>query len=206
MNSSSSVRKLTRLAILVAVIFLISLIRPFKLTLVQIPVIIGATLLGPAAGAILGFFFGLSEFIQALEGAQALTSAALAYSPIGYALVCFIPRILMGWLTGLIASLLRKSAEKKESTKQKPSRGIVRNGCIGFFGSMLNTVLYLGSFLLLLGDVLSAANTTELGVIGYVFILVFFFGVSEAVISALVVPAVCRAMEVIFRRQPKPNH
>lgn len=207
MNSSKKIRQLTRLAILVAIIFLLSFIRPLKLTLVQIPVIIGATLLGPAAGAILGFFFGLSEFIQAIEGAQLLTTSALNYAPIAYTIVCFIPRTLMGWLTGLLAAYFKKFSARQQSKQKKLfSGGFWQHSLIGFIGSMLNTVLYLGSFLLLLNEVLSAANTTGLGVIGYVFVLVFFFGLAEAVVSALVVPAVCRAMEVIFRRQPTPKH
>lgn len=207
MNSSRKVRRLTRLAILTAIIFLLSYIRPFKLTLVQIPVIIGASLLGPIEGAILGFFFGLSEYIQALEGAQLLTTSALNLAPIAYTAVCFLPRILMGWLTGLLAVRLKKFSEKQRNAQKKFFSGSFLVHCtIGFIGSMLNTVLYLGSFLLLIGEVLAAANTTGMSVIGYVFILVFFFGLSEAVVSALVVPAVCRAMEVIFRRQPTPKH
>lgn len=207
MNSSSKVRRLTRLAILTAIIFLLSYIRPFKLTLVQIPVIIGATLLGPVEGAVLGFFFGLSEYIQALEGAQLLTTSALNLAPVAYTLVCFIPRILMGWLTGLLAVRLKKFSEKQRSRGKKFLAGGFSLHClIGFTGSMLNTVLYLGSFLLLIGEVLAAANTTGMSVIGYILILVFFFGLSEAIVASLVVPAVCRAMEVIFRRQPKPKH
>lgn len=207
MNSSLKVRRLTRLAILTAIIFLLSYIRPFKLTLVQIPVIIGASLLGPVEGAILGFFFGLSEYIQALEGAQILTTSALNLAPIAYTAVCFIPRILMGWLTGLLAERLKKFSEKQKNAQKKFFSGsFLMHSTIGFIGSMLNTVLYLGSFLLLIGEVLAAANTTGMSIIGYVFVLVFFFGLSEAVVSALVVPAVCRAMEVIFRRQPVPKH
>lgn len=207
MNTSKKIRQLIRLAILVAIIFLLSFVRPLKLTLVQIPVIIGATLLGPSAGAILGFFFGLSEYIQALEGAQLLTTSALNYAPLAYTIVCFIPRILMGWLTGLFAAHLKKVSVMQRSKQKKfLTGGILQHGLIGFVGSMLNTILYLGSFLLLLKEVLSSADTTGLGVVGYVLVLVLFFGLAEAVVSALVVPAVCRAMEVIFRRQPTPTH
>ena len=207
MNSSKKIRQLTRLAILVALIFLLSFVRPLKLTLVQIPVIIGATLLGPAAGAILGFFFGLSEYIQAMEGAQLLTTSALNYAPLAYTAVCFVPRILMGWLTGLLAARVKKFSESQRKKQKKFLAGnFTQHSLVGFTGSMLNTVLYLGSFLLLLDEVLSAANTTELGVIGYVLVLAFFFGLAEAIVSALIVPAVCRAMEVIFRRQPTPKH
>lgn len=205
MNISSRAFRFTRIAILVALIFLLSMI-PFKFMLAQIPVIIGATLFGPAAGAVLGFFFGLSEYIQAFIGATQLPKIALAHAPVIYTAICFTARILMGWLTGLIAASFRKSAEKhaKDSGKA-PAVGLLQYSFIGFTGSILNTVLYLGSFFILLTDVLAGANTTGTGVFSYVMILALFFGIPEALISSLVVPAVCRSMEVIFRRLPAPK-
>ena len=206
MNISSKALRFTRIAILVALIFLLSTFQS-KFVLAQIPVIIGAALFGPAAGAVLGFFFGLSEYIQAFMGSTLLPKAALAHAPVIYTLICFLSRILMGWLTGLFAARIKKNAEKKaESTGGKPGVSIWKHGLIGFTGSLLNTVLYLGSFFVLLADVLMDANTTGTGLFGYVLILAVFFGIPEALISALVVPAVCRAMEVIFRRLPTPKN
>lgn len=60
-------RRLVRMAVLVAIIFLLAftplgylVIGPIAATTIQMPVIIGAVLMGPTAGAILGGFFGLS--------------------------------------------------------------------------------------------------------------------------------------------------
>lgn len=205
MNISSKVLRFTRIAILVALIFLLSMI-PIKFVLAHIPVIIGASLFGPAAGAVLGFFFGLSEYIRALNGTVLLPEIAFAEAPVIYTLICFGTRILMGWLTGLLASTLKKNAEKKAQAAGKTaSMSLLQYGCTGFVGSLLNTVLYLGSFLVLLTDVIAGQATEGTNVFVYVIILAVFFGIPEALISSLLVPAVCRAMDVIFRRLPAPK-
>ena len=93
MNSSSKVQQITRMAILVAIIFLLSftplgylVIGPIAATTIQLPVIIGAVLMGPAAGGVLGFFFGLSAIIKVLTmpGADPFAPLALAPSPFAY--------------------------------------------------------------------------------------------------------------------------
>ena len=73
MNNSAKVHQITRLAILVAIIFLLAFtplgylaIGPIAATTIQMPVIVGAALMGPACGAILGFFFGLSAVVKVL--------------------------------------------------------------------------------------------------------------------------------------------
>ncbi len=205
MNIRSKALRFTRIAILVALIFLLSMI-PIKFALSQIPVIIGASLFGPAAGAVLGFFFGLSEFVRALNGTVLLPELAFAEAPVIYTLICFGTRILMGLLTGLVASVFKKKAENKTLPAEKTaSVSLVQYGIIGFIGSMLNTVLYLGSFLVLLTDVIAGQAAEGTNVFVYVVILAVFFGIPEALIASLVVPAVCRAMDVIFRRLPTPK-
>ena len=70
MNSNANVNprvgRLVRTALLVAIIFLLAftplgylVIGPIAATTIQMPVIIGAVLMGPGTGAVLGFFFGL---------------------------------------------------------------------------------------------------------------------------------------------------
>ena len=62
MNNSAKVHQITRLAILVAIIFLLAFtplgyltIGPIAATTVQMPVIVGAVMMGPVSGAVLGF-------------------------------------------------------------------------------------------------------------------------------------------------------
>lgn len=213
MNSSKKIRQLTRLAILVATIFLLAntplgyiSIGPIAATTVQIPVIIGAALLGPLSGTILGFFFGLSAFIRVLTvpGADAVATAILQYSPLTYLLICMVPRILMGWLSGLLASTMQKITANQ---KNHFTSSVIRYGVAGFTGSMLNTVFYLGSLWLVASDVLATIYSIDISAVGgMVMTVAVTAGIPEAIVSALIVTTVCKAMEVIFRRQPVPKH
>lgn len=47
------------------------------------PVIVGAVLMGPAGGGILGFFFGLSAVVKVLTmpGADPFATLAMTHSP-----------------------------------------------------------------------------------------------------------------------------
>ena len=89
-NTSNKVHQITRMAILVAVIFLLAFtplgylsIGPIAATTIQMPVIIGAAMMGPVSGAVLGGFFGLSALVKVLTmpGADPFATLALAHSP-----------------------------------------------------------------------------------------------------------------------------
>lgn len=205
MNNSAKVHRLTQLAILVAIIFLLSFtplgylaIGPIAATTVQMPVIIGAVLMGPAAGAILGFFFGLSAVIKVLTtGADQFAVLALAHSPLAYLTVCMGARILMGWLTGLLSAALKKL----------PGKGsLARFGITGFVGSALNTVLYLGMLWGLCAEVISTFYGVDLSGVGALVMgTAYTAGIPEALVSCVVVTAVCKAAEkssLLLRGQP----
>ena len=66
-----STKQLVEMALLTAVIILLAFtplgyIRTlgFEITLIVVPVTVGAVTLGPAAGAVLGVVFGVTSFIQ----------------------------------------------------------------------------------------------------------------------------------------------
>ncbi|MDY6060626.1 MAG: ECF transporter S component, partial [Oscillospiraceae bacterium] len=75
-----------------------------EITFLTIPVAIGAIVCGPASGAVLGAVFGLTSFMQCFGiGRPSVFGAALlAINPISTAIICFLPRILAGFLSGLI--------------------------------------------------------------------------------------------------------
>ena len=117
MNRSEQVHRITRLAILVAIIFLLAFtplgyltIGPISATTIQMPVIVGAVLMGPQAGLILGFFFGLSAIVKVLTmpGADPFATMAMSYAAFRYIIVCMGSRVLMGWLAGLLGAGLRR--------------------------------------------------------------------------------------------------
>ena len=146
-NSRSNIRWLTQLALLVAIMLVMSYtplgylpLGPLNCSLLSIPVAIGAMTMGPSAGAILGGVFGVTSFMNAVEGKSALGAALFAASPIGYFVTAVIGRILMGWLCALVLQAAQKLLPGKEKTTCAIG---------GFAAPFLNTVFYMGFMVML---------------------------------------------------------
>ena len=204
MNNSAKIHRITRLAILVAIIFLLAFtplgyltIGPIAATTIQMPVIVGAALMDPMAGLTLGFFFGLSAIVKVLTmpGADPFATMALTHSPLAYIVVCVGSRVLMGWLAGLLAAGLKKIPALSGK------KSFVAYGITGFVGSMLNTVFYLGSLWLLCAEVIATYYGIDLSGVGDLVIgTAVGAGIPEAFVSCVVVAAVCKALESITKR------
>ena len=110
----SGTRRLVQLALLIA-ITLVMAFTPLgyfrtpvlSVSFLTVPVAIGAIVLGPAAGALLGLTFGLTSFYDAFVGGG-LKSALLAISPAGCFVVTVVARVLCGWLCGLVFAGCKK--------------------------------------------------------------------------------------------------
>lgn len=149
MSKSANTRRilrLTQLSVLVALLLIFGFtsigyikIGVIEITLNVIPVAIAAIVLGPSAGAICGAVFGLTSFWQAVSGMSAFGAALVAINPIFTLIICLIPRILEGLLTGLIFKGLSKVC------KGNSVPCAVSSLCC----PLLNTLLFVGSFLLL---------------------------------------------------------
>ena len=72
-----------------------------------VPVAIGAILLGPTNGAVLGLVMGVVSFAQCF-GASDMGSALFGVSAINTFLLCVIPRVICGWMAGVFYDLLSK--------------------------------------------------------------------------------------------------
>lgn len=93
-NKTFSTKYLVELALLVAIVLLmaftpIGYIKTFglEITLIVVPVAVGAVTLGPLAGAILGGVFGVTSFIQCF-GMSAFGAILLGVNPFFTFLVC----------------------------------------------------------------------------------------------------------------------
>lgn len=146
-NNGVNVRFLTQLALLVAIVLVMSYtplgylpLGPLNCSLLSIPVAIGAMLLGPMAGAVLGCTFGLTSFMNAVEGKSALGANLLAASPVGYFITAVVGRVLMG----LLCALVFRAALKLLAGKEKLCCALG-----GFAAPFLNTVFYMGFMVLL---------------------------------------------------------
>ena len=193
-NASKKVRTLTYLAVLTAIIFLLSFtpigylkIGVLEISFLTIPVIIGAMVLGPVGGAILGGVFGLTSFLTCIGvGVPSAFGAELfQINPFYTFIVCFIPRVLVG----LLAGLLFRGLQKIDRTK------IVSYGVTGLCGALFNTILFTGSLLLLFWHTdfiqgLAAGQNILAFVVGFVGLN----GLVEALVCFVVSSAVSKAL------------
>ena len=120
-NGKLNTTYMVEMALLIAIILImaftpIGYIKTFglEITLIVVPVAVGAVVLGPAAGAI------------------------LSINPAGTFVVCFVTRLVMGWLTGLIAQGLKKVKALKGASV------FIANLCC----PLLNTLLFMTTLIL----------------------------------------------------------
>lgn len=117
----TSIKKLTQAALLIAVQMVLTLtqlgyiqIGPMEITLMHIPVIVGAIALGPVTGGLLGLVFGLSSMFVAIQRPHLGTwpfNPAVTHS-FSSVIIAVLPRIFLGLLTAWIFMLLKKAKVK----------------------------------------------------------------------------------------------
>lgn len=106
--------RLTALAILTALVIVLRTVAsgirigPIPISLTLVPIVVGAVLLGPAAGAGLGAVFGLITIIAGISGTDEFTNILWAASPFGLIVVAMGKAVLCGLAAGLIAKALAK--------------------------------------------------------------------------------------------------
>lgn len=169
-----------------------------KATTMHIPVILGAVLLGPAAGAVLGGVFGLCS-IWANTTSPGLL--AFAFSP--FMTTEGLPGVLKSlWialgcriLLGVIAGWLWKGLKKvlKQDYLALPVTAAVSTIC--------HTILVMGSiYLLLAQQYAQAKNVAITAVFGLVMGTVTASGIPEAIIAAVLVTVIGKALLHLMAR------
>ena len=201
-NVNPKVGRLARMALLMAIIILLTftplgyITLPFiAATTIQMPVIIGAVMMGPMAGLALGIAFGLSALCKVLmmPGADPVATAILSYNFFLYAVIAIVPRGLMGWLSGLLFAGLNKTL---------PNQRLISYGITGFVGSMLNTIFYLGSLWLMASGIVAEVYSMDISGVGaMVMTVAATAGIPEAIVSCVIVAAVCRALQAIDKNK-----
>lgn len=189
-----------RLAVLVAVLLLLEVtglgyipVSALTLTIMQIPVLVGAIVLGPAAGTILGTVFGLTSFFQCF-GKNAFGVALMGISPVMTFIVCVIPRLLMGLLCGLIF----KGLAKVDKTPW------ISYGAASLAGAVLNTVFFMGALMLCFGQTEYIRNMMgSLNVIPFVIAFVGVQGAIEAAVCFVAGTAISKALVSVSNRDGK---
>ena len=162
-----------------------------KATTVHIPVILGAILLGPSAGCVLGGVFGICSLVS---NTIAPTLTSFAFSPfyadgiVGAVKAVWISvgcRVLIGLVSGWLWIALKKVKLPE----------IAALPIVGFVGSMTNTVAVMGSIYFLLAEQYAAAREVAVtAVYGLIMATITGAGVMEALAALVLVTAIGKAL------------
>lgn len=195
-----NVRYMVQLAVLVAILLVleftgIGMIKTpgLEFTIMQVPVIIGAIVLGPTAGGILGGVFGLLSFWECF-GKSAFGVTLMGINPFFTFLVCVPTRLLMGLCCGWIFKGLHKL--------DKTPGQLIAFGVSSLCGALLNTLFFMSVLVLCFyhTEFIQGLAAGCSSVLAFVVMFVGVQGLLEAIICAVVGTAVSRAVYKFVHR------
>ena len=108
----SKISRMVQLAVLLAVVIILQcflgsiVVGATSFSVVLVPIVIGAILLGPEAGAFLGFAFGLVVLIRGITGQDMFTNILFVAQPLFTAVICLGKGIAAGWAAGATYRLM----------------------------------------------------------------------------------------------------
>lgn len=178
-----STRNITRFAVLAAIAVILAFtslgyiqIGPFAVTILHLPVIVGAIVMGPAAGAGLGAVFGLCTFIKSFSSDQ-LGVLLMQISPAKLFVTTVVTRTLMGFLVAVIFKALHDKAGLKKASY------VIASTC----GALLNTLLFMSTLFLLFGTETAFLDYVQIETvtIGAIIALIGLNGVLETAVCLI---------------------
>ena len=199
---SQKLRYMCQVALFMAILMVMKLaglgnipINPLlNVTLMDIPVAVGAILLGPLAGTILGVTFGVTSLIPPMSG-MILTLQGISW--IHTFVMCVGMRALMGCCCGWIFRGLSK---------------IDRTNTISFYisalsAALLNTIFFMGYLLLVFyrTDYIQG-KVASLGAVNWFHFVILFVGLNgllEAAATLLIGGSVAKGVDTAINRKLK---
>lgn len=200
-DKKTNVRYMTELALLVAIELVMRLlglgsvpVGPLVMSFLTVPVAIGAMLLGPAAGAVLGAVFGFCSLYDAITGASMMTGVFFQLDPLNTVILCVGMRILMGFVTGWVFRLVRRVDRKQ----------IACYVAGALSAPLLNTLFFMGYIVRFFYETDYVQNMVQsLGAVNPLMFVVLAVGVQglvEAVASGVVSTAVAKGVAHVLDR------
>ena len=196
--------RLVELAMLVALIVVLQFtgasipIGLVPLTFVLVPIVVGAFLLGPVDGAILGAAFGIITVIQTPQ--NAILTFLFNANPVIYITLAIMKAVLAGFMAGLVYKLLGKAFGEKLvylktmlASIMAPivNTGVFALGMFAFFYPQLGALPE--QFPEFFGGFSNPVQVLILGLIGFNF-------VGEFIVSLVLTPAVVRILDVVKKK------
>lgn len=179
-----------------------------RATILHVPVIVASLLMGPKKGAVLGFLFGLTSFINNTINP---TPASFVFTPfysigevsggIGSIIICFVPRILVGVVPYFVYKLVMKFAKEETRRKGVSNIGLILSGVLG---SLVNTLLVMNLIFVFFGEAYASANdvaaTGVSAVYMYILSIIAINGVPESIVAGVL--TICIG-KVLLRKNVK---
>lgn len=188
----ASVVKMVSLALLAALIVVLQTVAtgihigPVPITLTLVPIVVGAILFGPGAGAGLGAVFGIICMIAGITGTDSFTNLLWVTSPFWLVIVCVGKGVLCGFCAGLVAKALHNrqtlSCILAALTAPIVNTGVFAIGMLTVFKPVLQ----------------SYAGGTN--IVYYLF--VFFIGINflvEFAVNAVLSAAIARIVKAVMK-------
>ena len=113
-KNHASVVRLTSIALLAALVVVLQTVAtgikigPVPISLTLVPIVVGAILFGPGAGALLGGVFGVVCLIAGITGTDQFTNMLWVANPFWLVVVCVGKAVLCGYVAGLVYRALSK--------------------------------------------------------------------------------------------------
>lgn len=190
-TNKSKVYRLTGLGILTAIIVVLQVLttyfptKPFAITLALIPIVIGAAIFGPKAGAYLGAVFSVVVIAMCIFGADVGGAMVWNANPFFCVLVCLLKGTAAGFVSGLVYTALAKKNE------------IVGAACAAVLSPIVNTGIFALGMIFLFRPVLEAwAGGSDV----LVYVLTGLMGVNFSVelgVNIVLVPVIVQILKAV---------
>lgn len=182
--ANSKVKRMVGIAILMAIVVVLQLLGqfikfgPVSISLVLLPIVVGAAVYGPGAGAILGATFSVVVLLQPD------TAFFYGISTVGTVITVLVKGTLAGWLSGLVYTALARKNTWLAVILSAVTCPIV------------NTGLFFAGCLLFFKDGLAATGIENV----MMYVLTVFIGfnfIAEFVVNVVCSPIAVRLLHAI---------
>ena len=175
-------------------------IGPLPMSLVLVPIVIGACLLGVKAGAFLGFVFGVVTMLMGITGVDGFSLLLFQAKPVPFILLCLLKATMAGLVPALIYGALSKTFKGKNITVQTVlasiSAPIVNTG-IFVIGMLIFYYDTMGTLPSLFPDAFGGFNSTLallfIGLAGLNF-------VGEFIVNLVLTPVIVRVVDIVKKK------
>ncbi len=196
---SERVRRLVLLALFAALVAVLQIflgqvkVGPTSFSFVLVPIVMGAILLGPLAGAALGLVFGVITVAMGATGADPFTAALLAAQPVLTSLICLLKGTAAGFLSGVVYRAARGKAPP--ASRRATLASVAAAGT----APIVNTGIFIVGGATLLHDSIAAAGVPD-GQSVLFFLAVVVAGVNflaELAVNLLLSPVLTRVVAAV---------